>query len=135
MIKALLAVLVALLLAGCSDDPTPPDDAGTPPSSETSEGPTTTKAPAPDETEAVLEVRDGKLESGPAGIEVDRGAVVVLKVSTDAPDELHVHGYDKTAKLDPSKPTVLRFTADLPGVWEIELHHSGTVVFELTVNG
>lgn len=134
MIKALLAVLVALLLAGCSDDPTPPDDAGTPPSSVTSEPPAPTSSKVV-ENAFTFDVEGGEVVDGPAEVELELGDRVLLEVFVDAPDELHVHGYDKTFKLTPNKQNDARFTADLPGVWEVELHHSGTVLTELRVNG
>lgn len=116
MIKALLAVLAALLLGGCSDG---------------SEG----NQPMTNSDEVVFAVEGGKRTEGPAELNVDKGDEVVLRATGDAPDEVHVHGYDLESKLEPGKPTVLRFTADLPGVWEVELHHSGAVLTELRVNG
>lgn len=117
MIKALLAVTAAaMLLGGCADG------------SEDNQ-------PMTNSDEVVFAVEGGKRTEGPAELDVDKGDEVVLRVTGDAPDELHVHGYDLKAQLDPSKPAVLRFTANLPGVWEVELHHSGAVLTELRVNG
>lgn len=109
-------MLAALLLGGCSDG---------------SEG----NQPMTNSDEVVFAVEGGKRTKGPAELNVDKGGEVVLRVTGDAPDEVHVHGYDLESKLEPGKPTVLRFTADLPGVWEVELHHSGAVLTELRVNG
>lgn len=74
----------------------------------------------------------GARVSGPAMTTVKTGATVTISVSTDVPDELHVHGYDKEAETTEGKATVT-FTADLPGVFDIELHKSDLALGQLTV--
>jgi hypothetical protein len=56
-------------------------------------------------------------------------------VTSDRSDELHVHGYDKTVPLAPGSPAVVQFVADLPGVFEVETHDSGLLLFQLVVRG
>ena len=51
----------------------------------------------------------------------------------DEHDEVHVHGYDLYLDLEAGEPAELRFTADIPGVFEAELHHSGIVLAELQI--
>src|ERR1044071_5158244 len=41
-----------------------------------------------------LVLRAGKLVSGPAALKVRQGDQVGVSIDSDAPDELHVHGYD-----------------------------------------
>ncbi len=36
-------------------------------------------------------------------------------------DEVHVHGYDHRAPVAPGAPAEVRFTPDIPGVFEVEL--------------
>ena len=48
-------------------------------------------------------------------------------------DEAHVHGYDREAELAPGTPATVRFAADIPGVFEVELHETGTVLLSLQV--
>jgi hypothetical protein len=45
-----------------------------------------------------------------------------------------VHGYDRTLALQPGRTAVLELVADTPGVFEVELHHSGARVLELQVS-
>src|SRR6266540_869636 len=57
----------------------------------------------------------------------------VLEILSDSDDEVHVHGYDKEAELKAGTPTKVSFTADVPGVFEVELHHSELELCELQV--
>jgi hypothetical protein len=87
--------------------------------STTSAKPTTTTRPAT----PVIEVRvaGGKVQGGVRRERVRRGETVVLRVVADVSDHVHLHGYDRMADVAPGKPGEIRFTADLPGVWEVEL--------------
>jgi hypothetical protein len=80
--------------------------------------PTTTADPTP-----VIEVRvaGGKVQGGVRRERVQSGETVVLRVVADVADEVHLHGYDRTANVAPGKPAELRFTADITGVFEVEL--------------
>ncbi len=69
-----------------------------------------------------LVVKQQKLVSGPAVIQVREGDAVVLTVTSDQADELHLHGYDRHVHLKPGAPATLKFTADKTGRFEYELH-------------
>lgn len=124
----------AALLAGCSEDK-PAADPGAPEQTPSSASMAPPAEPVQEETVVELSVEGGKRASGVAQIEVEQGEQVVFVVTSDAADELHLHGYDKTADLQPGEPARLAVTADLPGVWELELHHSGVLLTELKVTG
>jgi hypothetical protein len=64
---------------------------------------------------------------------VELGETVTLVITSDAADELHVHGYDLTAAVAADRPTTLTFTVDTPGVFEVELHDAGTALLSLQV--
>jgi hypothetical protein len=80
-----------------------------------------------------VRIKEGKVEGVPARVEVDRGTPVRLETTSDQRDELHVHGYDKTLQLTPGSPATLQFVADVPGVFEVETHDSGLLLFQLLV--
>ena len=63
-------------------------------------------------------------EMSPEEISVDEGDTVTLRVSSDKPVELHMHGYDVEQKVEPGEKAELRFDADLTGRFEIEDHES-----------
>lgn len=62
------------------------------------------------------------------------GDIVEITVESDVSEEIHVHGYDLFAAVSPDSPALIRFTADVPGVFEVELEESGTLLFELEVS-
>jgi plastocyanin len=78
-------------------------------------------------------VQGSKRVAGPDRVEVTAGAAVTIEVTSDVADELHVHGYDKAAELAAGIPGSVTFTADVPGLFEVELHHSGAKLTQLRV--
>lgn len=54
-------------------------------------------------------------------------------MKTDAADSVHVHGYDLLLDLEAGSSETLRFKADIPGVFEIELEENGLLLFQLQV--
>jgi plastocyanin len=84
---------------------------------------TQTRATAPPKPEAMkIDIRGGEVAGGPAEIQVKNGDTVVIVVSSDAPDDIHLHGYDIEKKVEPGKPATFRFKANLEGEFEIESH-------------
>ena len=78
-----------------------------------------------------LSIEDG--EMSPAEISVDEGDSVTLRVSSDEPMELHLHGYDVEQEVEPGKKARLHFEADLTGRFEIEDHESESELSVLQV--
>jgi hypothetical protein len=77
--------------------------------------------PAPPPLERIA-VAGGEVEGGVRTISVSKGDLVRIVIRADAPDELHLHGYDITRVAEPGKPARFRFKADLEGVFELESH-------------
>lgn len=71
-----------------------------------------------------VSVEDGAMT--PDEIEVTEGDRVTLKLTSDVPMEVHVHGYDLEAEVAPDEPADLMFEADLTGRFEIEDHEEET---------
>lgn len=140
--RLLLAVPLVVALAGC---------AGTSVPAATSPSATSPSAPSPAATEPSPRAESSPAAGTPAGqrievtvaggqvsgdtgrVPVAAGEQVTLVVTSDAADEIHVHGYDLTAALAPSRPAQLSFGATVPGVFEVELHEAGTVLLTLQV--
>lgn len=80
-----------------------------------------------------IEVVNGKPKDGVAELEFEQGDDIRFAVTSDSADEVHVHGYDVEAEVGPGDTAVLDFPADLEGVFEVELHHSGAQIAELTI--
>jgi FtsP/CotA-like multicopper oxidase with cupredoxin domain len=80
---------------------------------------------SPSRTKAVvtrIDIRGGKVAGGPAEIKVKKGDSVVIVVAADAPDDIHLHGYDIEKKVEPGQPAEFKFKAYLEGEFEIESH-------------
>lgn len=100
----------------------------------------TTAAPAsstsaPDAAQLIEVVaQGGKPVGGVQRARVKQGSEVLLRVTSDEDDEVHVHSYDLSLDLVAGTPAELRFTADIPGVFEVELHDAGKEILELEVS-
>lgn len=78
-------------------------------------------------------VTHGKALGDTGRITVPTNTPVTLVVTSDTADEVHVHGYDIEQELAPGTPTTLRFVANVPGVFEVELHKLDVVIVHLQV--
>ena len=67
-------------------------------------------------------------------VEASVGDIVEIRITSDVDEEVHVHGYDIMADVTAGAATEMRFEADVPGIWEVELEHAGTPLFELVVS-
>jgi len=136
IVAAVLVAVLAFVIASPGDDDegdqaaqtttTPQAETETETSpTETESSPTETEAEAPAPTKAVvtgIEIRAGEVVGGPAEIRVTHGDRVLLTVTSDAPDDIHLHGYDIEKKVAPGQPAKFRFIAELEGEFEIESH-------------
>lgn len=149
-------VAIAILAAGCGSSSesveattgavtTPAVEGGTPTSPAT-ETPTTPSAQEPGqaETETTAEPTPGpqvvrirvvgaRPQGGIARPKVDKGETVVLVVSSDVADELHLHGYDLSQPVAAGGTARLKVDATIPGRFELELEERGVQIAELTV--
>lgn len=82
---------------------------------------------------ARIRIRGGSPVGGVKRIDVDSGETARIEISSDAAGEIHLHGYDREARVGPGRATALRFRADLEGIFELELHGPGTELAELRV--
>lgn len=129
-----LALVVAVVLLVRPDEapsPTPTPSV----TSSTSATPATSSpepSPTPAATEVDVVVVDGAVTT-PVAAEVTLGDAVVLRITSDVADEVHLHGYDLETEVAAGGTGEIRFTADAPGVFEVEFHESGLLLLRLTV--
>ena len=97
----------------------------------TTTAPTTTEAPRAD---VIIEVTviAGDV-TAPDRPEIPIGSTVLLVVTADVTDEVHVHGYDFFLDIEPGVTGELEFVADIPGIFEIELETSHDLLLEIVV--
>ncbi len=106
---------------------------------ETTEVPTTTESPAttaPRRTPVVtirIDVVGGRPEGGIRRASVRKDREVVIRVTADVVDHIHLHGYDLTADVAPGSPATIRFRATVPGRFEVELEERRLQIADLEV--
>jgi hypothetical protein len=124
VVAALVVAVIAFVIASPGGDDDGDKAAQTTPSTDTQ-----AEAPAPPKPEVTrIEIRGGEVAGGPPDVTAKNGDTVEIVVSADAPNDLHLHGYDieKTAK--PGQPARFKFKANAEGEFELESHtaeHAG----------
>lgn len=94
---------------------------------------TTESEPMPEPTLTIV-IRNGQPVGGIQRLTVDRGETVSVRVTSDAVDHVHVHGYDLMADVGPAGSTAeIEFGATLVGRFEIELEERNLPIAVLEV--
>ena len=78
-----------------------------------------------------VEVVGGEPVGGHQRVEVGLGSVVAVTVTADTAEEVHVHGYGILRAVSNGHPARFAFTAEIPGVFEVELEGSGRLLLLL----
>jgi hypothetical protein len=118
LVAALVVAVVAIVIAASGGG----DNGGesTTATRTSTEEPHETVQNAPDSEH--IRIKRGKVVGGPQDIKVTKGDHVRIVVSSDAHDEVHLHGYDIEKEVEPGQPAQLNFIADIEGIFEIESH-------------
>ncbi len=158
--SALALAALATVVAACGDAAEPPSTTQPPPATTaaattlatpttttastsiaaaittTTTSTTTTTTTTPDDgvTRVDVTVANGAVVGGLEVVSVPLGEPVVLTVDADVADEVHLHGYDLFAQVGPGAPASIEFTADIPGIFEVELEGARLPVVELEVS-
>jgi|SRR5215218_65781 len=129
-IAAAIAVVAVILLAGNgegTDEASNSASTATQTPSASADG-TATATPKPKpKPPPLLQAGDEK------SLTFKQGDTVRFRVRHDEKEELHVHGYDIKKDLEPGKTVTVSFKGTIPGIFEIELEHSGTLLAQLKV--
>jgi hypothetical protein len=132
VVLALVVAVVAFVIARPGDD----DDNGSERAAQTAPAQTQTgaadgtaetqaetePAPPPKPEISRIRVRGGSVVGGVQRVEASKGDTVRIVVSSDAPDEIHLHGYDIYENAAPGQPARFVFRADIEGIFEMESH-------------
>ena len=76
----------------------------------------------------------GRPDGGVVKVNVEVGSVIALHVTSDTDDIVHVHGYDILRTVGPNADAHFAFTAEIPGVFEVELEDSHQLILELEIS-
>jgi hypothetical protein len=131
VVAALAVAIVAFVVAQPGDDDG--GDEGSQPAAQTGTTETGTTEPEPEpepEEPPVTRIRveGGSVVGGVKEISAEKDEIVRIVVTSDAPDEIHLHGYDIEREAEPGRPARFRFKADVEGSFELESHtaeHAG----------
>jgi len=137
-IAAVIAVVAVVLLAGGGGDDS--DDSsnaaatatGTPSATATTGGAAAeegTPTPTPTSKPKPVLLKAGSEKA----LNYEQGETVRFRVTSDVPEEIHVHGYDITKEVPAGETVTVSFKADINGIFEIEFHHSGALLAQLKV--
>jgi len=126
-----LAIVLFVVLSGGDDDDGTSSDQTTqqpaqpaPDNGDQNGGDQQTPQPTPpaEPVPETIRIKDGAPVGGVADIEVSAGDTVAFQVVSDQPGEVHVHGYEIEKPIEPNKPLLVSFGADIEGAFEVELH-------------
>ncbi len=88
----------------------------------------------PDRLDIDVTVKGGQVNPTNAQLKAKVKEPIVIRVNSDAADELHVHSTpDHTFKIDPGKAMQFQFTVEVPGNVDIELHHLNKTIATVQV--
>jgi len=138
VVLAAACVLAAVTLAGCgSDDGESASSTDATATTETTTTDTTSSETTTTETETPTIVRvsvvDGQPQGGIVRQTVNKDDQVVLVVTSDVADEIHLHGYDKAKDVAAGGTIRIPFKATIPGRFEAELESRGVQIAEISV--
>jgi hypothetical protein len=134
--QRLLIVAAAAVVAGGLFLALRPDDADNTTATGTTTRPATTTTPTvtepsvpppprppspPPPAQVRIVVRDGQPVGGARRVTVGEGRRVVLTVTSDVADHVHLHGYNVMRDVAPGMPARLAFRATIVGTVEVEL--------------
>jgi ABC-type glycerol-3-phosphate transport system substrate-binding protein len=132
LVVAATVASIALVGCGSNDSESASTDTTTTETTTTTTDTTTTTA-AEKPTEVKVVVVNGSPQGGIVRQTVNKDDQVVLVVTSDIADEIHLHGYDKARDVAAGGTIRLPFKATIPGRFEAELESRGVQIAEITV--
>ncbi len=81
-----------------------------------------------------IEVKNDEPVGGVHELEFSAGEEIRFRVSSDASEEIHVHGYDIAKDVPAGGSVEFSFPAEIEGIFEVELEELGVQIAELRVN-
>ena len=129
-----IVILFVVLSPGEASDGISPTPSSSPSPSAVDASPTDSPTPEPAPGPTVIEVTvQGDRIQGPNRPTGTQGDEVLIVVRADVSDHVHVHGYDLMADVAPDAPARIRFRANVPGLFEVELEDAGRPLFLLEI--
>lgn len=142
--RAGAVLTAAVVMTGCTgtgQDTTTPrapaqTAAPTAPSPSTVASVAPSPMPPPTPTARLLDVvfAGGEVSGIDPRVPVKLGEKLLIRVTSDVADEVHVHGYDLYGEVAAGGTVEIPMTASIPGGFEVELEKLGKTLFQLRVS-
>ncbi|MBU8828236.1 hypothetical protein [Mycolicibacterium goodii] len=127
-----VALTLALLTAACGSGDTAEETSAAPASpSESTVNPSdmTDQQQAPNRLVIDVTIKGGEVTPTNEQLQGKVGDPIVVRVNSDAADELHVHSNpEHTFPIEPRSGQQFQFTVEVPGTVDIELHQLNRVI-------
>src|SRR4051812_14746029 len=131
-----------LALTGCAGKSTPAQSQSAAPTSAPSSAaaspllsPTTAASPTAPAVDQTIHITyaGGKVSGASSLVKIKQNSRVALIVTSDVADEVHFHGYDKSADVAKGGTVTIVFKATLPGRFIVELEKLGRRLVTLQI--
>ena len=133
LVAASTLASIAMVGCGSNDSESASTDTTTAGTATTATTTTTTTTEVEKPTEVKVVVVDGAPQGGIVRATVNKDDQVVLVVTSDVADEIHLHGYDKAKDIAAGGTIRIPFKATIPGRFEAELEGRGVQIAEISV--
>jgi hypothetical protein len=132
--------LTALAVVGCAGKSQPaatsaPSPVISSPAPSVEASPTTAPSPTAPAVDQTIDITyaGGKVSGVSSLVKVKLNSRVALTVTSDVADEVHFHGYDKSADVAKGGTVTIVFKATLPGRFIVELEKLGRRLVTLQI--
>ena len=130
VLLGIAAVALAVVLLVVLKDDGSDDSGSTATTSQPTSGPNREQTTIP-----TIVVKDGEPVGGIEKLSFDEGEQIRFKVTSDAPEEVHFHGYDIAKEIEKAGGSVsFDVPATIEGIFEVELEGLGEQIAEIQVN-
>jgi hypothetical protein len=134
LVLALLVVAAAMALSACGGSGESTTASGGTGTADSGKSAPEAGKPAGKEDVPTIVVRDGEPVGGIQELEYSAGEQIRFRVSSDAAEEIHVHGYDLMKDVPAGGTIEFDFPAELEGIYEAELEGLSVQIVELRIN-
>ncbi|MGE2735769.1 hypothetical protein [Mycolicibacterium vaccae] len=130
---ALAVAAAAVLLVGCGSSSESTQDTSGPAATSAAPAPAE-GGPASDQVALDVSISGGEVRPTNEQLQAAVGQPIVIRVDSDAADELHVHSTpEHTFPVAVGPDQTFEFTVEMPGRVDVELHNTHTTIATILV--
>ena len=80
-----------------------------------------------------MAIVNGSAQGGAQRVKIAKNSSVVIEVTADSSETIHIHGYDIESDVGPAQAATFSFNANVGGVFVVEIHRNNRKILELEV--